>query len=572
MSTFKKYFPFDIPRDNQLEIAEEIIHAFKKHRYVILNAPTGVGKSAIAMTAAQYFTKNRIKTGMVSIVTSEKILQDQYTDDFAHLPDIVSVKGMGAYICPKDGDSVSEAECRVPGINCEESCEYRQMLRKRKKSLIWITNYSIALTNRTFQERTHDLFVCDEMHKIEPILLGHVTVSLGSEFIHGINKRLEKIFNVSFPESIIKLLELYTKGKEKNNENAIRFYYELFEEVYIIYLQISESITFFIKDNFSHITTKKEYTQEEIEDIKKVKYCLRTLSIIESNILVKYGLMLNHADNSDMKWILEILENEILFKPVYANFLFEPLLGRLSNKFLFMSATSYCKEMFCEQFDVSEDDVYEISLDSPFPIENRKIYVAECMSMSYTQLQKNLKSMVDTVDNLLKSISCRAVIHSGNYNIARYIASNSIHKDRIVAPKSGERELLIQRDFKNKENGILISPSIIEGVSFNDEMCRIQIVVKVPYTSLADKRIKIRATQDPLWYRQEAIFKIVQSSGRGVRHKDDFCITFILDSSFSNLYDNSSFLFPKWFVSAIEYIEPYEIKSKLRTFLDGKKI
>ena len=72
------YFPFDTPRDNQLEISQEIVEAFKKYKYVILNAPTGIGKSAIAIAVGRYYIKNHLSTGLVSIVTSEKILQDQY--------------------------------------------------------------------------------------------------------------------------------------------------------------------------------------------------------------------------------------------------------------------------------------------------------------------------------------------------------------------------------------------------------------------------------------------------------------------------------------------------------------
>ena len=569
------YFPFDTPRDNQLEISQEIVEAFKKYKYVILNAPTGIGKSAIAIAVGRYYIKNHLSTGLVSIVTSEKILQDQYTDDFTTLPEIVSVKGVGAYICPKDNMPVSEAECRILSIKrCKNSCDYKKMLKERKNKNLWITNYSISLTNKKFKDRKHDLFICDEMHKIESILLNSVTASFNVDFLHVIKNRLKKKHNphLDFSIQVGKLFELFNKGKKLNDENAVQFYYELFSSVSNIYCDIYNKIANYVKEESKKIQSADNYTQDEMNVIKSLKYYSNTNIMIDTNIIVKYELLNKHAIKQEMKWILEISENEIVFKPVYANFLFEPLLGVLSNKFLFMSATAYCKSMFCKQFNVAESSVYEISLDSPFPVENRKVYVANCMSMSYTELQNNLKKMVMTVDDLLNLIRCRTVIHSGNYNIARYIESNSIHRSRIVAPKSGERELLIQRDFINKDDGVLISPSLIEGVSLNDDMCRVQIFVKVPYMSLADKRIKIRATKDSLWYQQETIFKLVQASGRGVRHKDDFCITFILDSAFSNLYNFSSGLFPVWFMNAIEYISPNDVKLKLQTFLKNKNL
>jgi Rad3-related DNA helicase len=135
-----------------------------------------------------------------------------------------------------------------------------------------------------------------------------------------------------------------------------------------------------------------------------------------------------------------------------------------------------------------------------------------------------------------------------------------------VAPKSGQREILIETLFKEKSNGVLVSPSLMEGLSLNDDMCRLQIVIKVPFTTLSDKRIKIRASTNPTWYSQEAIFKIVQSSGRGVRHKDDYCITFILDSAFQRLLNMHKKIFPFWFLKAVESIKVDDIIPTLRKF------
>jgi len=45
---FKRIFPFGSPRNGQRELVEKIISAFESgKKYVILNAPTGIGKSAI---------------------------------------------------------------------------------------------------------------------------------------------------------------------------------------------------------------------------------------------------------------------------------------------------------------------------------------------------------------------------------------------------------------------------------------------------------------------------------------------------------------------------------------------
>mgnify|MGYP001558119374 FL=1 len=40
-------------------------------------------------------------------------------------------------------------------------------------------------------------------------------------------------------------------------------------------------------------------------------------------------------------------------------------------------------------------------------------------------------------------------------------------------------------------------------------------------------------------------------SGRGMRHKDDWCRTYILDAQFGPLWLKWRHLFPKWFQEAV---------------------
>ena len=75
-SIFEKLFPFQEPRNNQREVIEKIIQSYENgKKYVILNAPTGSGKSAIGLTVARYYTCSYF-------LTSQKVLQEQYYKDF----------------------------------------------------------------------------------------------------------------------------------------------------------------------------------------------------------------------------------------------------------------------------------------------------------------------------------------------------------------------------------------------------------------------------------------------------------------------------------------------------------
>jgi Rad3-related DNA helicase len=45
----------------------------------------------------------------------------------------------------------------------------------------------------------------------------------------------------------------------------------------------------------------------------------------------------------------------------------------------------------------------------------------------------------------------------------------------------------------------------------------------------------------------------VQASGRGVRHKDDWCVTYLLDKQIERLVVDNQALFPRYWMEAVDY-------------------
>jgi Rad3-related DNA helicase len=98
---------------------------------------------------------------------------------------------------------------------------------------------------------------------------------------------------------------------------------------------------------------------------------------------------------------------------------------------------------------------------------------------------------------------------------------------------------------------VLISPSLHQGVDLKDDLSRFQIIVKVPYPDLTDRKVAALKQRNPSWYMWVTILRLVQSYGRSVRSKEDFAATYILDSSFDYVRRNSGDMFPPWFTEAI---------------------
>jgi ATP-dependent DNA helicase DinG len=90
VNNFHKNFPFQTLRERQSYVLNEIASAFDSgYKYIILEAPTGFGKSPVAIAVA-------LTLGSSYICTSTKDLQTQYARDF---PFVRIAKGKNNFPC-----------------------------------------------------------------------------------------------------------------------------------------------------------------------------------------------------------------------------------------------------------------------------------------------------------------------------------------------------------------------------------------------------------------------------------------------------------------------------------------
>ena len=105
--------------------------------------------------------------------------------------------------------------------------------------------------------------------------------------------------------------------------------------------------------------------------------------------------------------------------------------------------------------------------------------------------------------------------------------------------------------FKQSAMGVLVSYSATEGVDLPDGLCRFIIFAKVPWLPKDDPVIQLQMEEIPGFYAYEAMSEIVQGVGRGMRHEQDQCVSYILDASFRMLRHQTKGLIPSWFNDAL---------------------
>ena len=97
MHDLLKNFPFPTRRESQSHVLNEIAAAFASgYKYIILEAPTGFGKSPVAIAVA-------LTLGTSYICTSTKDLQTQYARDF---PFVKVAKGKNNFTCAVKDDFI----------------------------------------------------------------------------------------------------------------------------------------------------------------------------------------------------------------------------------------------------------------------------------------------------------------------------------------------------------------------------------------------------------------------------------------------------------------------------------
>ena len=527
-----EHFPFKQARHNQLELIEEILNAFDNDKkYIILEAGTGTGKSAIAATLGQILQP-------AYILTMTKQLQRQYADEFGY----PQVKGRNNFSCLDSGslNSCDQGTCQTIRTTEEFACPYGIKIEKNnqkdinkydpetyynspfsfnssqrcpywnQKSIaieepVTLLNYDYAYLEfnyvQHFQKR--NLMILDEAHNIEDKIMHKLELNL-------YNKQLQKDIQESIPKEMMS----YTDIKD-----------------WIAFLEA-------IFDSYNAINTQI-LTKQKGDRIEHTK---RKIKEITGNI-----------KNNPEDWVVSTDENSVSFKPLKVDKYAKETLFQYADKVLFMSATILDKDLFCKWLGLDPEEVYYIKSDSPFKKEYRPIHMKLVGPMSKRALWHTAPKTIPVLKEIMdKHFNEKGLVHTNSYKCQKYITDH-IREQRILYHDSKNREQILREFEKSNNPYVLVSPSMSEGVDLPYEKCEFQVIYKVPYPYLGDKQINERKNLDPEWYAYKTIMTLMQAYGRGMRAENDHCDTYILDKNIQTILRNKMYrrLIPKFFKEAI---------------------
>ncbi|HKG86933.1 MAG TPA: ATP-dependent DNA helicase [Nitrososphaeraceae archaeon] len=565
--SLQSYFPHPYMRDKQQKTLEEIEQALKSgFKYIFLEAPAGFGKSPVAIALATYL-------GSSHICTATKDLQAQYSRDF---PFIRQVKGKSNFICiikdemgldetcnygpclkddgydciykTKLGDYKVQGEgTKYETVELDHFAQKKYIDKLKSQSRIiqldwkpchyyhqkWIALKS-SHTIYNYKYFLSDLFYSNSMQKRQLLVLdeAHTVESEVADF------KSFTVFNEGLTGFLPKLSIPYES--EYDIETWIAFGTELREKLLIF---IDKASTILEKNIEQYPFTEKNL----IDAITK-----------EKNLTTVIEDMRTNKDN----WIVTSVEKtannqlrKVLVTPIDVSSYFKDILDKGSIS-LFMSATILSKDYLCKIGGIKSDQVKFIRVqESNFPLKNRPIYLMNVAWLNAKTMNQSLPAIANAVNNIMTTHKNeKGIIHTTSYSQLRFIKENISKENAIRLIETGskfDRNEMLEKHYKSSKPTVLISPSLYLGVDLKDNLSRFQIIVKVPYADLTDRKISVMKQRDPNWYTWNAILKLVQAYGRSIRSKEDFANTYILDSSITFLLKQAKEMSPKWFSDAI---------------------
>lgn len=227
---------------------------------------------------------------------------------------------------------------------------------------------------------------------------------------------------------------------------------------------------------------------------------------------------------------------------------------KLGNICIFLTGTLGSKEKFCEWNNINIDETYYIYEKSPFDVSKRPIYIDFAGRMSGQRRGvpnwKNKRSIAKVKEILDNHPGVNGVIHTSSNKQAFWLIDKL--KDYPLVFVGGENRNIVLKEFvESNDTAILIGASIKDGVDFKGDLCRFQIMFKIPYPQL-NEQVKYRRDLDPKWFFYQTVMALMQAYGRGIRDMDDWCEMYIIDSSFKQLFDYNRGFFNEYFIEAIQ--------------------
>jgi Rad3-related DNA helicase len=532
-------------REHQRQAVVDLLHELyvDDNDVVTLSAPTGAGKSLILHAAIRVLDN---EFGRKSFFTTPlNALIDQIDDDEFIGDNVLTLKGKNNYTCvhrQDRGAPVDKAVCqRDDDFECQHKqtppenggCPYYGRKAMAHSHPEVVTNLPYLMANSMIPEtidsklQPREMLVIDECQSIEDFALQFVEVTVSDD---------------SIPEVVLQQID------EPPRTDDIEPLLDWLRETVMpeVNLKLSEL------DERSRLSESEADMEEDLQQFA------RKVRNLVNDVADHHWVVNSEFDGPDFS---------VEFKPIFVGRFLDSYLWSQGNKTILSSAT-IPKSGFLEEIGLDDRDVGRVEVPSTFPTERRPVYTDDTVGkMTKAKRDSTIPQMAERIADIAdEHEGQRGFVHCHSYGIMQrlYDALPGRVKTRTTCQDGDDREVSLDdwlaqdiddRGYADDEGGqIFLSVAMDEGISLDDWRARWQVIAKAAYPFMGAERVQYRMDKlnDWNWYAGTAAINLQQAVGRGMRSKDDWCQTYVLDTSAATLIERNEHLFEDWFLDSVD--------------------
>jgi len=555
-------FPFKSMRSGQKEIAEAVEKTIKKRGKLIIQASTGMGKTAAVLYAAVkaakennlkvlfltakhthqnivYDTMKRIndsssesigfagingKRSMCLFENSvepslfiefcravrEQNMCDFYSNTFTKNKDVkpAVIEALSGNI--SDPKSVMETAREF------ELCPYELSLLNAKQSTVVVANYShafdpsiaLGFTIRTGIDPGNTILVVDEAHNLPAKILDMNSFSISQ-------RNLEKAYSeanlAGYNDIAVKIDKIIAEIRNVTRESAVD-----------------------IKGIFS------EADLDKMEDI--IKFHEKGYNIPAAFILKNFAEKLLSSREEDIVYVsIDEKGRRINVNSLDPADYSQGVIDSFYSTIL-MSGTFRPIEMFANLLGLENHESLEVKGDAVN--DNRLMLIDKEVTSRFSSREEQYSVIADSINDIMEKAKYNMIFFFPSYSFMDRIYSLINEKERII-----KEEQKMERERKNEIiEKLSLSSSVLfavmngnfsESIGIKNNMIKLIGIVGVPFEPPS---IKLRAMQ--IYYDKKmnngfeyaqvlpTMIKVMQAAGRGIRSKNDKCAILLMDSRY----------------------------------------
>lgn len=535
---WRKFFPLKNVRPQQAQALDSLVSdVIAGKRVHLAELGTGVGKSAVAVTFAAWLDAyEQPSEGFVRgavVLTSQKLLQDQYVRDFSEARDLRSSTNFQCAHADLGPTCAITARVRkafkvVQGDDQHDNrlackaCPYRMAKESFINGRLGVTNYSYFLSEAVYANELplRHLLVLDEAHNVEDEVRKWATVDVTEKEAHALD--IDFLNHGDSTDGMLKWLS------EDYRHALIDRMGEIATKLSKVVLggQLGEKV-------LGKLAEDNEELDKRLCQVNRV--------------LNKGGRIMTSFDQE---------KGYASYQPLDVSEMTNEILYSRGNRVLLMTATVLDRDVFQRSAGLPPGSAF-VSVPTPFAAKSFGVKFRPIGKLSRVGIEKSLMRLPRAIKKILADHqNDKGIIHTTNYEVTKKLME--LKNPRLLIQESAvDRDAIIKQHVEGKAPTVLVSPGMTEGLDLRDDLARFQVICKVPYPSMSDPVVKEKMNLDREWYAWRTVRSLTQAMGRSVRSQSDYTTTYILDECYMDMLDKWMHMFPKHLTSEMEIEEPF---------------